>query len=246
MLDHFLPWIVVIAPTFFALGLEVIDERVRKHPYWHYGVIAFGLTLSGLTWWQQSRETSARENAIQETSQQVAAETSKQVTRAVTEQYSQMVADQKRQIADLQDQLTAQGKDVSVIKGSNIVTGKNPVKVEVTNPFPPGEPQTEFRATVNPIEPNLKFGTRAEQIFITTNRVMNGARVSITCKGKINSGNATLAGSSVTMGGGRKLDDHTFITGIEMPNWSPTYPLIVTFYFDGNEGIDPCTITPLP
>jgi hypothetical protein len=134
MLDHLLAWVVVIAPTFFALGLEVIDERIRRHFYWRIGVIVFGLSLSGLTWWQQSREILARENAVRETSQQVAAETSKQVTKAVTEQYSQMVADQKRQITELQNQLSAQGKDVSVIKGSNIVTGKNPVRVEVINP----------------------------------------------------------------------------------------------------------------
>lgn len=143
--DLVLAFVVVIAPTVFAIGIEVIDRRIRERPYWRFGIIGFGLALSGLTWLQLSRETTARENAIRDTSQQVAAETSKQVTRAVTEQYSQMVADQKSQIADLQNKLASQAKDVSLIKRSNIVTGKNPIKVEVTNePSSIGSPsQTE-------------------------------------------------------------------------------------------------------
>jgi|SRR5712664_3219070 len=137
MIYQILAFVVVIAPTIFALGIEVIDRRTRETTKWRAGIIVFGVALSSLTLWQQTSERRAsakeREIAIKETSQQVATETSKQVTKAVTQQYSQMVAKQESQITDLKNQLAAQSKDVSVIKGSNIVTGKKPIKVEVTN-----------------------------------------------------------------------------------------------------------------
>ena len=88
-----------------------------------------------------SRATKAagidRQNAIVETSRNVAASVSAQVsesvTKAVTEQYKSTVADQDKQIKQLQDALSAQQKDVRAIKTSNIVTGNKPIKVEVIN-----------------------------------------------------------------------------------------------------------------
>ena len=106
-----LEWIVVIGPTVFALVVEVIDENVRRHPRWRFGVIAFGLILSVLTYWQQESARRAyakeREQAIKETSQQVAAQTSREVARTITDQYAQMLADQKTQIDALEVQLSS-------------------------------------------------------------------------------------------------------------------------------------------
>jgi vacuolar-type H+-ATPase subunit H len=141
MLNEVLSWMVVFMP--FAISVVPIfiptrheDERVYMR--WRYILVGFGIVFSILAWWQQSQSIRAaaedRKNAIIETSRQVAAETSKQVTKAVTEQYSQMIADQKSQISDLRTRLAAQGKDVSAIKSSNIVSGKSPIKVEVINP----------------------------------------------------------------------------------------------------------------
>src|SRR5262250_333906 len=99
MLDV-LALIVVLGPTIFAIAIEAIDEQIRKHRYWKFGVIVFGLTLSGLTALQlkTQRRTSAREreSAIKETSDQV--------TAAVTEKFKQTVTDQTNQIADLKKQ----------------------------------------------------------------------------------------------------------------------------------------------
>jgi hypothetical protein len=89
---------------------------------------------------------------IKDTAQQVAAETSTRVsadvTKAVTEQYKQIVSDQQKKIDLLQAKLDEQAKDVKIIKGSNIVTGKKPVPVEVMNPgSPPGETLPNLRWT---------------------------------------------------------------------------------------------------
>jgi hypothetical protein len=143
MLDQILSWMVIFMP--FAISIVPIfiparHEDEKAHMRWRWILVAFGVLFSILAWWQQSRSIRAaakdRQLAIMETSKQVAAETSRQVTKAVTEQYSELIADQKSKISDLQTQLAAQGRDVSVIKGSNIVTGKNPMKVEVINPSP--------------------------------------------------------------------------------------------------------------
>ena len=124
-----------------------------------------------------------REAAIAETSAKVSAD----VTKSVTQQYSQMIADQKQEIADLRKQLSTQGNDVAVIRKSNIVTGKAPVKVEVTNPLlGGGEHPLEIHGSTRDANPNPKYGNRAVEFLLTTNRVMNGAKGMLQCsKGKI-------------------------------------------------------------
>ena len=136
-----IPFIVVIGPTIFVLVLEFVTETIRKSIWWRIGVFIFGTGLSVLTFWQltSDKRTAAneREKAVKQTAKEVATETSKEVTKALTEQYSQMVADQKTQITDLQSRLAAQADDLRIIKGSNIVTGKKPVPVTITNPGAP-------------------------------------------------------------------------------------------------------------
>jgi hypothetical protein len=109
MVERVLSFIVVMAPFLLTVGIEVIDKRRREGASWRYGVMVFGLALSGLTWLQQARETTAsardRESAIQETSEKVAAETSKTVTKVVTEQYLKIFADQVEQNGRVQKKL---------------------------------------------------------------------------------------------------------------------------------------------
>jgi hypothetical protein len=154
MVDQILSWLISVIPV--ALGLVVMlvpakSEDQKRHMMWRYilglSLIAYG----GLSWWQQFRLAKAsvadREKAIKDTSQQVAAATSASVTQTVTNLYSQMISDLNSRIAQLQSQLAAQGKDVSAIKGSNIVSGKRPIKVLVTNPS----------ETPGPSVPNLSW-----------------------------------------------------------------------------------------
>src|SRR5216684_61281 len=104
MLNQVLAVLVILLPTLFAVVLEVVSKEIKENAYWRVGVLAFGMGLSALTWFQVSRATKAadadRQNAIVETSQRVSAEVSKSVTQAVTNQYANMVASQKKQIED--------------------------------------------------------------------------------------------------------------------------------------------------
>jgi hypothetical protein len=102
---------VVIGPTLFAVGVEVMSEDARKSQFWRCGVVLFGVFLSGLTWWQISRqeehEKSERKNAIEDTASKTAAK----VSVVVGEQYKtwteevvaqiQPVKDGNRALADL-------------------------------------------------------------------------------------------------------------------------------------------------
>ena len=47
--DQILSWAVVILPTLFALGIEVVSKEIKEHPYWRAAVLTFGLGLSVLT-----------------------------------------------------------------------------------------------------------------------------------------------------------------------------------------------------
>ncbi len=255
MLDQLLACIVVILPTLFALGIEAVSKEIKEHPYWRIGVIAFGVGLSALTWFQMSQANEAaradREAAVVDTSKRVSAAVSESVTQSVTkavsEQYTQTINSLHAEIGSLQVQLAAQDKKVDVIQGSNIVTGKKPIRVEIANPgvLPTGEPPLSIHASAMPVVPNLQYGKNARQFILTTNKVMNGGRVRITCKNKINQGSATLPGAGAIMsGGGGMMDEKTYVSGIGAPNWSPDFPLAVTLYFDEDD-LGPCTITPL-
>lgn len=98
----------------------------------------------------------------------------------------------------------------------------------------------EFRASSLPVEFGSPYGKRLVRYILTTNIVMNGARVLMRCKGKIKGGNAQLAGVSNQSGGSNVVDDHTFRSDIESPNWAPGFPLVITIYYD-EDALAPCS-----
>lgn len=75
MFDRLLEGVVVIGPTAFAIGVEVVSEKVRKARIWKVSVVAFGIILTALTYWQIGRqEARASENqaALQKENTQAA------------------------------------------------------------------------------------------------------------------------------------------------------------------------------
>jgi hypothetical protein len=124
------------------------------------------------------------------------------------------------------------------------VTGKKPISVTVENqpPTKAGDEPLDLRASSMPIQPNTTYGKLATELILTTNKTLNGARVIVRCKGIINEGSAMVPGGSVQLGGGGRVDDHTFNVGIDSPNWAPGFPLVITLYSDSP--VEPCQITP--
>ncbi|HEV2489795.1 MAG TPA: hypothetical protein VGT03_08300 [Candidatus Acidoferrales bacterium] len=250
MLDRMLMFAVVIGPTLFAISVELMSEGVRKHWLWRYVVIIFGLSLSALTLWQISRQETSANIAQESAIERVASETSQKVTQTISEQYKGIVSNLTDQIGTLKGQLASQAKDLSVIKGSNIVTGKKPVKVEVTNPTAPSSGEIPLDVHVSKLReatPIPQYGKNAIKFLLTTNKTMNGGRVRVECsKGKINQGAADILNAGVILrgGAGGVLDDHTFVSSIGSPNWSPNFPLTVTLYYDSDD-LGECKFTPL-
>lgn len=253
MLDLLLGWAVIIFPTLFAIGLELINEDIRKRRNWRWGVLLFGLCLSALTWWQQVRAVrqaaTDRQEAIGHTADRIAKQTTENVTDAMGKQYGGLITSLTKQIGDLQGQLAEQGKKVAAIGQSNIVTGKKPVAVVVTNPAAAGlggELPLAIQVATLPATPNPQYGKNARQFIPTTNKVMNGGRVVVTCSaGKINQGSAQIAGVGGMMSsGGGIQDDHTYVSGISLPNWAPNFPLLITLYFD-SDSLGMCQFKPL-
>jgi hypothetical protein len=243
MLDLLIEFLAVILPTLFAVGIEVVSKKIKDHRYWRFGVIAFGVVVSILTGfqiWKAKEEANAdRQGAITETSDRV----SKSVSQSVSQQYAQTINNLQLQIESLKHQLDAEGKNVEAIKGSNLLTGKKPIPVEVTNPE--GMPAREIHVSAMFVEPNNQYGKRAKQFILTTNRVMNGGRVRITCQNKFTQASAVISGANFSSGGGGGMqDDRTYVSGIAAPNWSPDFPLVLTLYFDEDD-VGSCKITPL-
>jgi hypothetical protein len=256
MFDLLLSWAVVILPTAFALVIEVVSKEMKERPYWRVGVIAFGIGLSSLTWFQMSRATKEanadREKAIVETSEKVSSKVSasvsesvsKSVTKAVSDQYTGTINSLQLQIGSLQGQIALQGKNVEAIKSSNLVTGKQPVKIEVANPEALSKPNVSVSAMTVASDP--RYGKNAMQFILTTDRVMSGGRAVISCKNKINQGVAQVLGTGgiATTGQGGLLSDHEYRADIVLPNWSPDSPFVVTLYFD-EDTLGPCSVKPL-
>lgn len=255
MLDQVLAAAVVLLPTLFAVGIEVVSKEIKEHPVWRIAVLAFGVGISVLTWFQISRAAAVanreREQAIVETSERVSAKVSesvsKSVSKAVGEQYTQTINTLQQQIGTLQGKLETQGKNVEAIKGSNIVSGKSPIKVEVTNQSPVASGSSDeplrLHAAAMPVAPESRYGAHATQMILTTNKRMNGAHLTIVCKSPLKQASATLLGSGYVIGGAQLADEHTVTVDIGNPDWSPDLPLVVTVHHDV-EQIGACAVTP--
>lgn len=246
MLDRVLGLAIIwlpIALTVAFIFVPARSEDAKQHMKWRYWLVAFAVMLGALSWWQQSRALRAsandREDAIQQTSQKVAAATSASVTRTVTDLYSSMISDQKAQIAKLQSQLAAQGKDVSVIKGSNIVTGKSPIKVEVTN----GIPNTTSAQIENvrlswETEPSTHNDAPfAKKVTIQADAPVNPVRLAIFCDVPIKYAEGGLTGPAMYYGGNEisQKDQTVFIVNMSSQGTAllrPDSPLVFHLYSD--------------
>jgi hypothetical protein len=242
ILDQFLGWAVIAFPFLLSILFIFIPAKVedkQRHMKWRWVLVLLGVIFSLLAWWQQSRaiqaSTKDKETATRETSKQVTAD----VTKAVTEQYSQMITDQKARITELQNQLSAQAKDLRFIKGSNIVTGKKPVKVEVTNN------DGQLTSPVAPIltgirmasqkripsdDPKLPYGL---EVVIQTDADIEPVAIAVICDGVIGKGSGGFSqGGAYTMTKQGLAEGHenVFIAEWKSPAWTPQEPIVVRLF----------------
>jgi hypothetical protein len=246
MFDQILSWALVILPAafgFIVIAVPAKSENKEQHMRWRYILGGLLIAFGVLTWIQQSRAVRQaaqdRESAIQETSTSVAAATSASVTKTVTDLYSKMLSDQKDQIAQLQSQLAAQSKDVSAIKGSNIVTGKTPIKVEVTNPSPgssapsPQPPvltgmRIASQKRIPSGDPKLPYGL---EVVVQTDVDISPVRVAVVCDGPIGSGRFVGTGVYTMINQGTAVGHpEMFLVQWATPTWTPDQPIVVHLF----------------
>jgi hypothetical protein len=244
MLDLFLGWFVIAVPFLVAVGATLLALKVpdQRH-YWKFvtGAILVGLAFSILTYWQQVRVARQAADDRGSAIQQTAKETTANVTAAVGSQFESTISSLTTQIAYLKGQLGEQEKQVPAIGKSNIVAGKGAIPVVVQNPPQPSDTAPEISGSSLHAAGVAGLGDNATQFIFTTNKVMNGGRLTIVCQGKINRGRSQISVTTMTMGGGQVVDDHTFRSDIESPNWEPGYPLVVTLYYDEPD-VNPCKV----
>jgi hypothetical protein len=242
MLDSILSWFVLWIPV--ALGLVLILVPAKKddeaaHRKWRYILGGCLIVYGAIVGWQQSRASHAaardKQEIISQTSERVAKETTQNVTAALQSQYGPTINEMARQLGE-------QGEKVKEIGQSDIVTGKKPISVLVRNStsgLGSEQPEVHIARLAAPIRPEL--GKNGIQYILTTNKVMNGGKVLVTCtKGKINRGVAGIVGAGVQMGGGEVQDEHSFYADIQSPNWSPDSPMLINLYFD-DESLGVCS-----
>jgi hypothetical protein len=173
--------------------------------------------------------------------------------RTVADENGKVVSVLNGTIGKLTDLVASQQSQINDIHNSNIVTGNKPVKVEIQKddraapaPAPAGEAPLDIKIASVPAPLNPAYGKNALQFILTTNKVMEGGRVRINCKNRFNQVAATISGAGVIMSGGRggKIDDNTYDTSISSPNWSPSFPLVITVYFD-EDALGACAFRPL-
>jgi hypothetical protein len=239
----FLGWAVAAIPVLLAVGFlfipneEVNPSMNKKLKIWF--LIASILYSGMVAMWMRASTADAK--IAQHSAED-------RVRKAVKEEDASVVVALNTTIGNLSNLVSAQQSQINDIHGSNIVTGNKPVKVVVTNP-PPASASTEIpqvRVASVPAPLNTSYGKKAIQFILTTNKTMNGGHVRMTCTNPFNNVSETISGAGVTMGGGRggKIDDRTYESTINSPNWAPGFPLILTVYYDG-ENLGNCNFAPI-
>lgn len=223
VVNHFLMFVVIFGPTVLAICVEIMSEEVRKHRYWKYGVIVFGVTLSILTWVQISVQESASKHDQQVAIEHVASETSQKVTKVVSVEYQSVVTNLTNQIAYLKSQIASESKDLNAIRGSNIVSGKKPVKVEVVNPQrqpmqtatqPVNVSWTQDAGSVN--------GKHSVTVTVTVDNYVAIPAFLATCDGPCQTQSASVPGESIFQGLGTSNDPN--VTGFVFTIPRPLQP----------------------
>ena len=225
--------LVVVAPFLLGLVPFFMPESTMSKK-WKWTLLLGGVlySLIALFW------VIATDNA----GEVAQAKAEEGVRLTVKEEDGKVIDTLGKTIGRLNDLVSAQRSQIQDIHDSNFVTGKKPVSVVIKGAAQTSSP--EFHISEVEGQPRPEFGKHATEFILTTTKVMNGGRVLLTCDGKINKGAASIASGGMTMVSGMGMvDDHTFASGISLPNWAPEFPLLITVYYD-EEKLGACKATP--
>jgi hypothetical protein len=139
--------------------------------------------------------------------------------------------------------LTAQAKDLSLIKGSDIVTGRKPIKVEVTNnssqaPSPAAAPvvtgiRVASQKRIPSDDPKLPYGL---EVVIQTDADIEPVAIAVICDGVIGKGSGGFSQGGVYTMSKQGLavgHENVFIAEWKSPAWTPQEPIVVRLFSEG-------------
>jgi hypothetical protein len=244
-MTSFLGILVLALPVVASVVVFFMPDKAESpvgHKRWRTAFIFFAVFYSGLVWfWQYRTDAEAEAKRVEALKQN-----SESVRKVVKDEDQTMMTGLNATITTLSNLVSSQQKQISDIHDSNIVTGKKPVRVEISNPNSlRGEAPPDIHVSSMPGTQDPKFGKNALQFILTTNKVMNGARVQVSCKNKINNGSVSILGTNYAAGIiSRMLDDNTYVGEIGSPNWAPGFPVLITLYFDEDQ-LGTCEFKPL-
>jgi hypothetical protein len=219
MLDQFLGWLVIFAPFLLSAVFILIPAKAENrtvHMRWRWGLLVFGLLFSGSAWWQQNRAATisvdTTNDAISKTSEKVAVE--------VKKADKDIIDAQNLRIDQLQKSLDAQGKDVGQIGASPFLTGKKPVRVEVTNPQS-GNPTPIHQGHLT-VSQETEVSTRPQfpyriKVVIQSDIDFPSLKLSLSCNSAIGQVEGGVAGA-----GARGLPPAMFMSWVGVEPNTPT------------------------
>lgn len=233
MLEQALVVSVLVVPLVATLVFAFLPERKESpmmHKRWRIAFIVVAVAYTAIAWWQiKVSDSSAdrdRRNAIQETSDRVAKE--------VNDKNAQTIDDLKGKINTLQDQLADAQKEIKRIGSSNIVTGKNPVKVEVTNGSKMAEAPPAVVQHVH-ISQRQVPSTRDDapyglEVTLQTDVMQQPTAFVIECDADITEGSFYVTGSTMMTNIHRGVLDNKkqFYFSFGTPPFTPQAPIVVT------------------
>lgn len=228
MFSDILSWLVIALPV--ALGvLPFLIPQKEANPLmrkeWKIFFAFIAVAYSGIVLWQQKLTSEAairdRNTAIQETGKL----------------YKVTIDNLNSRIQGLESQLTEQGENVEVIKRSNIVTGKNPVKVEVTNPSSQSKPQLPILAHIRIASQKQIVSTKdklpyALEVVVQTDQIIEPVAFIFECDGEIGEGFGSVGANMYFMSKSGSVRDHPnwFLLAWKSPPFTPQTPMIVKLF----------------
>lgn len=234
MLEQVLVVAVLVVPLVATLVFAFLPERKESpmmHKRWRIGFIVGAVAYTAIAWWQIKVSASSadrdRRNAIRETSDRVA--------KDVNDKNAQTIDDLKGKINTLQGQLADAQKEIKRIGSSNIVTGKNPVKVEVTNgskmaEAPPPAVVQHVHISQRQVPSTRDDAPYGLEVTLQTDVMQQPSAFVIECDADITDGNFYVTGNMVITNERSGVLDNKkqFYFSFGTPPFTPQAPIVVT------------------
>ena len=227
----FLEWSTVVLPTLFGLAMEIVGSRTKKHWAWRISVVAFGMGLSTLVYYQQhlSRKASAEEKQTYEADRRKDREAIEKLTSQVTELLKGYSQPNLEEFSKLHQEIAQGFRDLHSALQSVIPNIPKPVPREAGIEKPPIVPEHIRFVTKRIPSPNnsLPYGM---QIVLQTDAAMEPTGFAIQCTDEIGDAHFFLAGQTVLIQVLEGFADErkTFLFQFSLPPFSPDSPIVVT------------------